>query len=447
MSDLENKNNLTESTDETLVSTQNVQDDLQELISASATPSTGAEKIDFSVASDQKAKEDKKAEAVANKKIPQQTFATLGYICLVALVGAVVYVLHQFFSYAQTGKVTITQLEKYMPKIEQYYLAAHDTFGISKPFKYEPSVLLFKNLKDNKVAARIIEDGDVDYVGKKKLLQDGATLLLKTTEESYKNLDVLKTEVGQQGYFPREIKSIAPWVFFDNSLQKAIISIESVRFATALKFFSILDSFVGQLSSYTSVDKNSLSTDLQTFIERGEKDINNYIASCYLNGYEISADCSAVGDFTNYYSVLGATGFNQPLFLKTMNALEAKLENTDFPSLEITMQSIDPLKNTISLNVQINTFKDDEAQLTAQQGVLNPHIFIVTNIINHLRESRFVLTDSINVTSLNVAKKKIKVGWQVVVVNASSFTFSFPLQNAVQREIYDFSDTAAPVQK
>lgn len=123
-----------------------------------------------------------------------------------------------------------------------------------------------------------------------------------------------------------------------------------------------------------------------------------------------------------------------------MNALEAKLENTDFPSLDIAMQSIDPLKNTITLRVEINTFKEDEAQLTASQGILNPHIFIVTSIINHLRESRFVLTDSINVDSLNVIKKKIKVGGQVVSVNSSSFSFSLPLQNQVQREIYDFAD-------
>jgi hypothetical protein len=47
-----------------------------------------------------------------------------------------------------------------------------------------------------------------------------------------------------------------------------------------------------------------------------------------------------------------------------MDILEAKLENTDFPSLDISMKNIDPLNNTISLNVEINTFKDDEVQLT-----------------------------------------------------------------------------------
>ncbi|MEI7477778.1 MAG: hypothetical protein WCJ81_04670 [bacterium] len=92
-----------------------------------------------------------------------------------------------------------------------------------------------------------------------------------------------------------------------------------------------------------------------------------------------------------------------------MDRLESKLENADFPSLEITMKSIDPVNNTISISVDINTFKEDEAALTANKGIINPHIYLVTSLINHLRESRYVITDSINITSLQVASKKIKI--------------------------------------
>jgi hypothetical protein len=126
-----------------------------------------------------------------------------------------------------------------------------------------------------------------------------------------------------------------------------------------------------------------------------------------------------------------------------MDRLQSKLENTDVPSLEIAMKNINPLDNTISLGVDINTFKEDEAQLTATKNILNPHIYLVTNLINHLRESRFILADSINIPSLEVVKKKIKIGGQIVPVNTSSFTFQLPLQNDVQREIYDFADVIA----
>jgi hypothetical protein len=56
-----------------------------------------------------------------------------------------------------------------------------------------------------------------------------------------------------------------------------------------------------------------------------------------------------------------------------------------------------------------------------------------------------VITDSINVSSLKVTKKKIKIGGQLVTVNSSSFSFSLPLQNDVQREIYDFTDAQTAI--
>ena len=53
---------------------------------------------------------------------------------------------------------------------------------------------------------------------------------------------------------------------------------------------------------------------------------------------------------------------------------------------------------------------------------------------------RYVLTNSINVNQLVVDKRKVKVWGQIVTVNTSTFDFSLPLQNEVQREIYDFTN-------
>jgi hypothetical protein len=65
---------------------------------------------------------------------------------------------------------------------------------------------------------------------------------------------------------------------------------------------------------------------------------------------------------------------------------------------------------------------------------------LTTSVVNHLRESRFVLTDSITINQLNVDSRRVRIGWQTVVVNTSTFAFELPLQNSVEREIYDFSD-------
>ncbi len=93
-----------------------------------------------------------------------------------------------------------------------------------------------------------------------------------------------------------------------------------------------------------------------------------------------------------------------------MKLIQDKLENSDVPSLDISMKSINPLENTINLSIEINTIKNDEDELSKKKKILNPHIYLVTSIINNLRESRYVLTDAINISSLKVNKKKIKVG-------------------------------------
>lgn len=421
------------------VSTINVENDLEDLINSSTKPKEPAGKINFALTDEAQKKEDKKQAILYDRSLPKRIMLWWASFVLLLVSLGFGFLFYQYISYQETGKVA-DRWASYMPWIEKQYIDVIRVLGLQDTSKYMPQQVVTKDYSNSNVVTTIIWDTSRDFLSKKKTLQEWVSQLYQATAKKYDDYDALKKEVGQQWFFPKDIQPIAQWVFFDNSLQKAIVSIESVRFATAMKFFSVLDSFLSQLSSYSSINKETLETQLWEFIKRWEKDINNYIVSCYLNGYEISSTCSTIGDFSNYYYYSDPTAFNQKTFLITMDALESKLENTDFPSLEISMKSIDPLRNTISLNVEINTFKDDEAQLTATKWILNPHIYLVTSIINNLRASRYVLTDSINVNTLKVAKKKIKIGWQTVTVNSSAFDFQLPLQNDVQREIYDFSD-------
>ncbi len=434
MTELENTQNLDQVT-----STVNVENDLEELITASTTPSQAVWKIDFSASNEAQKQADKKEAIMRDRSLPKRIMLWATSFLLLIAAGIIWFLFYQYIWYQETGKVS-DRWAKQMPWIEKQYIEIIRLLWLQDTNKYSAQSVVTNNYGPDNIVSTIIKDQSWDFLSKKKTLQEWVSQLYQTVAKKYDSYDSLKKEVWEQWFFPRDIQTVAKWVFFDNSLQKAIISIESVRFATALKFFSSLDSFLAQLSSYTSTNKEELEVQLQDFIKRWEKDINNYIVSCYLNGYEISSTCSTIGDFSNYYYYLDPASLNQKNFLITMDALEAKLENTDFPSLEISMKSIDPLRNTISLNVEINTFKDDEAQLTATKWILNPHIHLVTSIINNLRASRYVLTDSINVNTLKVNKKKIKIGWQTVTVNSSSFDFQLPLQNDVQREIYDFSD-------
>jgi hypothetical protein len=67
-----------------------------------------------------------------------------------------------------------------------------------------------------------------------------------------------------------------------------------------------------------------------------------------------------------------------------------KLEQTELPSFSINFQKFDKNSNQITFNIDINTFKQDEIEL-AKKGIVSPHFFILNNLINNLRQSRFIL--------------------------------------------------------
>lgn len=415
-----------------------IENDLEELIAGAWTKEIDTKKVEFGASEDLQKKDANKQKIIKEKKLPQRIANNLSLLILLVLLLMCVGVSYAFLQYKQWERIP-PFLEKYMPKAEKVYYSARNLFWYPIPTTYPDNILIPKWTWSNAVA-EIIDDGRLDYISKRAILDKSVVQLYQETSSKYDQYDALKKTISEQWFFPVELQKLSEGGWFNNSLQKGVISIESVRFATALNFFSSLDSFMTQLSAITSVSKSELADMMDIFIKRGEKDINNYVVSCFLNGYETSTSCTTIGDFSKYYSIYQTTGFDQRVFLATMKLIQDKLENTDIPSLDISMKSINPLENTINLSIEINTIKDDEMQLIQSKGILNPHIYLVTSIINNLRESRYVLTDAINIGSLKVNKKKIKAGWETYVVNSSSFSFQLPLQTNVQREIYDFVD-------
>jgi hypothetical protein len=124
-----------------------------------------------------------------------------------------------------------------------------------------------------------------------------------------------------------------------------------------------------------------------------------------------------------------------------MAFIDAKLEQTELPSFAITFQNFDPTKKQISFKVEVNTFQQDEAALT-KKGIINPHIFIVSNLLNLIKQSLFVISENIDAKQLKIVPKTIKIGSTVFNVNNSTMTFGLPVQETTQREITDYSQKA-----
>lgn len=421
--------------------TSQIQNDLDNLISTSITQSVEKQKIDFSASkSETDKKEDRKKALLRERKLPTLIIIYIVVLMLLLSIWVIGFLFYQYIWFQRTWAVD-AKYGSYMPWVEKQYEWVMKNLQIEQLDKYSPAQVVTTKVKWNDVE-RIIQDPDISFLTKKKVMQQWVWLLYNDVIKRFDNYEWLKNTQWQQWFFPNDIRAVVNKETFDNSIQKAIVSVESIRFAVALKYFSMIDSFRTQLASYSSKNKEYVKEKLDLFVSRGEKDINHYVSTCYLNWYEIGLWCWTVRDFFNYYKFVDTSLDKDEinLFLITMDLIEAKLENTDFPSLDISVRDINTKNNTISVNVEINTFKEDEIKLTIENWILNPHIFLSTSIVNHLRESRYVLTDSINITQLSIDQKRVRIWWQTVTVNASAFNFALPLQNEVQREIYDFAD-------
>lgn len=156
------------------------------------------------------------------------------------------------------------------------------------------------------------------------------------------------------------------------------------------------------------VESSYVKQQMQAIAARGDKDIYAFLSHCYMNPYELSYDCDIVGDFDVRYASQEANDVD-PVFLKQLlYYIDQKLEQTELPSFNITFQKFDPRNETITFNIQVNTLQQDEAALV-QAGIVNPHIYIVTNVIHLLKQNRFIQGSAIDTKQINIKPKIVKV--------------------------------------
>lgn len=177
----------------------------------------------------------------------------------------------------------------------------------------------------------------------------------------------------------------------DVSLQRSLLSLEVIKFATANKVFGLLQTFLEQFGREYGIEEELLAKKMEAFSKRAEVDIERYLQSCYLNPFENLETCEFIGDFDTYYDIFEpSTDFNTHLFKELMAFIDQKLSATSFPSLSITFDKFNPQSSQISFKITVNTLQDDELQLI-NQGIVSPHIFVVMQVINLLKQSNFIL--------------------------------------------------------
>jgi len=288
----------------------------------------------------------------------------------------------------------------------------------------------------------IINATDIDYIDKKDLLTSYASDIVNKSQERASYVDTLKQNSARQWFIPEEIDRILANDKAIDTIQRSLNALEVIKFSTATRVFSYMNTALTTIIEMMKVWSANIDSLKQLFTQlssRWEKDISSYVYMCYLNPFETTANCDTVWDLDLYYSNNNDKSIDIKLFKNSMNAISQLLEKNDTSLFSITFNWFNAQDKNITFNVEVYTNQDDERALISQ-GKKNPNIFILTNIINLLKQSSFIIWADINTKEINVSPKTINLGWLQRMVNYSTMNFTVPIQKNTEREIFDYID-------
>ncbi len=364
---------------------------------------------------------------------------------LLLLVGSIILGILGFASFAfwkylgEKSQADISHLSTITEKTSKNYDEYGQTLGLFDLQKYE-------NLNVDEWAkekiTKIIKDLSLNYVQKRDILQSVANKIGTSILDLKSKIQQDTNALNKDWFFPEELVWILKQDNAVGSIQRSLLSLEVVKFSSAMKVFSLMDTFLSSMVSDFGYQQSEIKKILNELIERGENDIQNYLNYCYNNPYE-PVQCNIIWDFDKYYQLreksTGEKPFNTSFFKKLMEHIDKKLEYSNVPSFSITFNSFDGKSNSIAFTVEVNTLKEDEYVLL-KQGIKSPHIFIVSELIQLLKQSTFIVGKAIDAKDIRVTSKPITIWGSKYMVNNSVKTFTLPIQKNTEREIFDYVD-------
>ena len=364
---------------------------------------------------------------------------------LLLLVGSIILGILGFASFAfwkylgEKSQADISHLSSITEKTSKNYDEYWQTLGLFDLQKYE-------NLNVDEWAkekiTKIIKDLSLNYVQKRDILQSVANKIGTSIIDLKWKIQQDTNALNKDWFFPEELVWILKQDNAVGSIQRSLLSLEVVKFSSAIKVFSLMDTFLSSMVSDFGYQQSEIKKILNELIERGENDIQNYLNYCYNNPYE-PVQCNIIWDFDKYYQLreksTGEKPFNTSFFKKLMEHIDKKLEYSNVPSFSITFNSFDGKSNSIAFTVEVNTLKEDEYVLL-KQGIKSPHIFIVSELIQLLKQSTFIVGKAIDAKDIRVTSKPITIWGSKYMVNNSVKTFTLPIQKNTEREIFDYVD-------
>ena len=363
------------------------------------------------------------------------------FSALLTLLGILAIALFYSFNTYLTEATKPTPDAGYVSYVETYkekFKKVKELIWISIPYDAPDTKSPSQSIDVN----TIINATDIDYIEKKDLLSKYVLNLTSESQNRAQDAENLKQDIAKQWFLPEEL-----WILLSedqaiDTIQRSLNALEVIKFSTATKVFSYMNTALTTISEMIRVSWATVENLRELFVQIGsrwEKDISSYVYMCYLNPFETNANCDIVGDLDLYYNITKDNSINIRLFKNAMNAISQLLEKEDTSLFSITFNWFDAQEKNIEFNIEVYTNQEDEKSLM-QQGKRNPNIFILTNIINLLKQSSFIIWAEINTKEMNVETKLIEQGNFTRKVNYSTMDFIVPIQKDTEREIFDYID-------
>ena len=353
--------------------------------------------------------------------------------------------LYSFNNYITWGSQTTADFDKqeYVNKFKPKLEKVKEWLWVNNKPKYQNQLPMVNSPMAEQRTDDIINATDIDYIEKKDLLSNYAADIVRNAQDQAVYVDSLKQEIAKQGFLPEELNKLLTDNGAIATIQRSLNALEVIKFSTATRVFSYMNTALTTIAEMMRISWSNVESLKQLFLQlwsRWEKDITAYVYMCYLNPFETNADCDTIGDLDLYYNnKLRDGSINIKMFKNSMNAISQLLEKEDTTLFSITFNWFNAKDKNITFRIEVYTNQDDERSLMAQWKK-NPNIFILTNIINLLKQSSFIIWANINTKEVNVQPKTLTIGGISRKVNYSTMNFTVPIQKDTEREIFDYID-------
>ena len=364
-------------------------------------------------------------------------------VTVIGILGLVL--LYSFNNYITWASQTTADFDKqeyvnkYKPRLEKVKWR----FWMNNKVNYENQLPIVNSPMALQRTNDIMNATDIDYIEKKDLLTKYASDIVRNAQDRAIYVDSLKQEIAKQWFLPDELNKLLTDDGAIDTIQRSLNALEVIKFSTATRVFSYMNTALTTIAEMMRISGSSVESLKQLFLQlwsRWEKDITAYVYMCYLNPFETNADCDTIWDLDLYYNnKLRDGSINIKMFKNSMNAISQLLEKEDTTLFSITFNWFNARDKKITFKIEVYTNQDDERSLMAQWKK-NPNIYILTNIINLLKQSSFIIWANINTKEVNV-EPRTQTLWGITrKVNYSTMNFTVPIQKDTEREIFDYID-------